>query len=147
MNREQKIALCMVIFISLGIIISAIAVSILRFKFDFGWPKAFAGYGFMGIAGLGGIAPLFIKKDKGKVTFDERDKSIKRFSALAGFATLYLFVGLACMIPFCVLGYETKISITWLPQIFMGAALSSFYVGSITLLILYGRANKGVENE
>ena len=70
MNREQKIAWCLVIFITLGIILSASAIAILRFKLGWAWPKAFAGYGFMGIAGLGGFAPLFIKKDKGKIAFD-----------------------------------------------------------------------------
>jgi len=140
MNRVQKIAWSLVITISLGFILSCIAVAILYVKL--GMPKALAGLGFMGIAGLGGFSPLIFRKDKGKVTFDERDKLIKRRAALAGFATSYLFVGLACMIPFSILGPKASISVTWLPNIFMGAALSAFFVTSVAILVQYGWGGK-----
>ncbi len=141
MNRVQKIAWSLVITISLGFILSCIAVAILYVKL--GMPKALAGLGFMGIAGLGGFSPLIFRKDKGKVTFDERDKLIKRRAALAGFATSYLFVGLACMIPFSILGPKASISVTWLPNIFMGVALSAFFVTSVAILVQYGWRGKG----
>jgi hypothetical protein len=141
MNRIQKIAWSMVITISLALIVSGRAVTVLYT--GVGFPKAFAGLGFMGIAGLGGFSPLLFRKDKGKVTFDERDETIKRRAALAGFAKSYLFVGLACMIPFSVLGPKTLVSVSWLPQIFGGAAISAFYVTSLAILIQYGRTNKG----
>ena len=140
MNRVQKIAWSLVITISLGFILSCIAVAILYVKL--GMPKALAGLGFMGIAGLGGFSPLIFREDKGKVTFDERDKLIKRRAALAGFATSYLFVGLACMIPFSILGPKASISVTWLPNIFMGAALSAFFVTSVAILVQYGWGGK-----
>jgi len=141
MNRVQKIAWSLVITTLSGFILSCIAVAILYVKF--GMPKAVAGLGFMGVAGLGGFSPLIFKKDKGKVTFDERDKLIKRRAALAGFATSYLFVGLACMIPFSILGPKASISVTWLPNIFGGAALSAFFVTSVAILIQYGRGDRG----
>ena len=141
MNRAQKIAWSLVITISFGFILSCIAVAVLYVKV--GMPKAVAGLGFMGVAGLGGFSPLIFKKDKGKVTFDERDKLIKRRAALAGFATSYLFVGLACMIPFSILGPKASISVTWLPNIFGGAALSAFFVTSVAILIQYGRGDRG----
>ena len=145
MNREQKCVWLMFIAISISLVAGASAVITLYLKV--GWPRASAGFAFIAIAAIGGLGPIIFKKDKGKVTFDERDKNIKRLSALAGFAISYLFVGLACMIPFCVLGPQAKISVRWLPLIFGGAALTSFYVYSITLLILYGRTNKGAQNE
>ena len=141
MNRVQKIAWSLVITISVGFILSCIAVAILYVKL--GMPRALAGLGFMGIAGLGGFSPLIFRKDKGKVTFDERDKLIKRRAALAGFAMSYLFVGLACMIPFSILGPKASISVTWLPNIFAGAALSAFFVTSVAILVQYGWRNKG----
>ncbi len=141
MNRTQKIALSLVITISAGFILGCIAFAILYVKV--GMPKALAGLGFMGIAGLGGFSPLIFRKDKGKVAVDERDKLIKRRSALAGFAASYLFVGLACMIPFSILGPKASISVTWLPNIFAGAALSAFFVTSVAILVQYSRANKG----
>lgn len=141
MNRIQKIAWSLVITISLGFILSCIAVAILYVKV--GMPKAVAGLSFMGVAGLGGFSPLIFKKDKGKVTFDERDRLIKRRAALAGFATSYLFVGLACMIPFSILGPKATVSVSWLPNIFAGAALSAFFVTSVAILVQYGRRRKG----
>ena len=138
MNREQKIAWFFVITISLSFVLSCIAVAILYVKL--GMPRALAGLGFMGIAGLGGFSPLIFRKDKGKATFDERDKLIKRKAA---FGTSYLFVGLACMIPFSVLGPKASISVTWLPNIFMGAALSAFFVTSVAILVQYKRGRKG----
>jgi len=111
--------------------------------FTVGMPKAAAGFGFVGIAGLGGLAPLLIKKDKGSVTFDERDRLIKRRAALAGFGTSYLFVGLACMLPFFILGPKASISVGWLPEIFGGAALILFFVHSVAILVQYGWGGKG----
>jgi predicted membrane channel-forming protein YqfA (hemolysin III family) len=143
MNRAQKIAWSLVIAISLGFVVSCIAVAILYAKV--GMPKALLGFGSMGIAGLGAFSPLIFKKDKGKVTFDERDRLIKRNAALAGFGASYLFMGAACMIPFYVLGPNGVISVRWLPYIFVGAAISSFFVHSVTILAQYGRRNKNYE--
>ncbi len=140
MNRAQKIAWSLVITISTGVILSGITTAILYVKV--GMPKASAGLAFLGIAGLGGFSPLIFRKDKGKVTFDERDKSIKRRAALSGFAASYLFVGLACMLPFSVLGPMASISVGWLPNIFGGAALSFFFVWSVAILVQYGRGGK-----
>lgn len=141
MNRVQKIAWSFIITISFGFILSCIAVAILYVKV--GMPKAVAGLGFMGVAGLGGFSPLIFKKDKGKVTFDERDRLIKRRAALAGFAASYLFVGLACMIPFSILGPKATVSVSWLPNIFGGAALLMFFTWSVAILIQYGWRGKG----
>ncbi|MHC4426698.1 MAG: hypothetical protein ACYSYV_11465 [Planctomycetota bacterium] len=143
MNRAQKIAWSLVIALSFGFVLSCIAVAILSVKV--GMPKALLGFSFMGIAGLGGLSPLIFKKDKGKVAFDERDKLIKRNAALAGFAASYPFVGAACMIPFYVLGPKGVISVRWLPYIFGGAAISSFFVHSVTILVQYGWRNKDNE--
>lgn len=147
MNRAQKIALFMVIMTSTGVIAACIAFAVLYSMF--GMPKVLAGFAFgfafIGIAGLAGFSPLIFRKDKGKVRFDEHDRLIKRRTALAGFATSYLFVGLACMIPFSILGPKASISVIWLPHIFGGAALSSFFVHSVAILIQYGRGGKNHE--
>jgi len=135
MNRAQKMALLMAITTSFGFILSCIAIAILYVKV--GMPKALAGLAFIGIAGLGGLGPLIFKKDKSKVTFDERDRLIKERAGLAGFTAAYLFVGLACMIPFSVLGPMASISVIWLPNIFGGAALSAFFVTSVAVLVQY----------
>jgi hypothetical protein len=141
MNRAQKIAWLFVITISVAVLLAGGAVGILYVKL--GMPKALAGLGFLGIAGLGGFGPIIFKKDKGKVEFDERDCVINQRSALAGFGAAYMVVGLVCMIPFFVLGPKANVSITWLPMIFMGAGLSSFFAHSVAILVQYGRGDKG----
>jgi uncharacterized membrane protein YbhN (UPF0104 family) len=141
MNRAQKTAWLLVITISSGFVLSCIAVVILYIKS--GMPTALAGFMFMAVAAFGGLGPLIFKKDKCSITFDERDKLIKRRAALAGFGTSYLLVGLACMIPFFILGPKASISVTWLPCIFGGAGLSMFFVHSVAILVQYGWTGKG----
>ena len=81
---------------------------------------------------------MLIRRDPGPVTSDERERLINRRAALMGFAGSYLFVGLACMLPFCVLGPTATISVTWLPQIFIGTGLICFLVRSLAIVIQYG---------
>ena len=141
MNRMQKISWWMVIWILVGVAAAAIAVVVLNFKI--GMPKAMAGLGFLGIAGFSGLGPLFFGKDKGKVTCDERDKLINSRAAVAGFGAAFLVTGIACMLPFSLLGPEATLSITWLPMIFGAAALASFFVHALAILIQYGLKSKG----
>ncbi|MBW8000753.1 MAG: DUF2178 domain-containing protein [Planctomycetes bacterium] len=143
MNRSQKAAWLIVITTSIALIASGTAITI--FYSAFGFPKASAGLGFLGIAGIGGLARIVFKKDKGNVTVDERDNKINKRAALAGFGAAYLFVGLACMTPFFVLGPDASIKVFWLPMIFMIAGVTNFYVHSIAILVQYGKGGK--ENE
>lgn len=136
MNRVQKIAWALVITTLTGLALSVAAVAIAYPRV--GMPKALLGFAFMGISGLGGFSPLIFKEDKGKVTFDERDKLIKERAALAGFAAGCLFAGLACMIPFFVLGPKASVSVMWLPNIWMGTFLTMFFFNSVAILVQYG---------
>lgn len=141
MNRAQKIAWLFVVTTALAVILSIATIAVLYVKV--GLPKALAGIGFIGVAGFGGLGSLVFKKDKGSVTCDERDKLINHRAALTGFTAAYLFVGLECMIPFFVLGPKANISVVWLPQIFIGAVISSFFAHSVAILVQYGWRNKG----
>jgi len=140
MNRMQKMAWLFVITTVLAVVASAVAVIWLYGKF--GMPKAVAGLAFMGIAGIGGLGPLIFKKESGKVTCDERDTLINRRAALAGFGTAYMLVGAVCMVPFFVLGPLGSISVTWLPMIFMGAGICTFFAHSVAILLQYGWRGK-----
>jgi hypothetical protein len=143
MNRMQKTAWWMVAWIFAALVVSLIAVAIGYIKV--GMPKALLGFSFLGLSGFGGLGPLIFPKDKGKVTCDERDILINRRAALAGFASAYLVTGLACMLPFTILGYQASISICWLPNIFLAAGLTSFFVHSVTILVQYGWKEKSNE--
>ena len=78
------------------------------------------------------------QKDPGKVTCDERDHLINTRAAAAAFASAFLVTGLACMLPFFILGPEATVSVTWLPDIFMAAGLTTFFVHSVAILAQYG---------
>jgi hypothetical protein len=145
MNRIQKTAFWLIVWISFGVVAAVIAIAISYFKV--GMPKALAGLGFLGIAGLGGLGPLIFGKDKGKVTSDERDRLINHRAALAGFGAAYLVTGLVCMLPFSILGYGAAIPITWLPIIFMADGLALFFVHSLAILIQYGRGAREKDHE
>jgi hypothetical protein len=137
MNRVQKIAWLFVISISIAVLLSGLAIGILYIKY--GFPKAASGLNLLGLAGFGGFGLLIFKKDKGAVTCDERDITINRRAALAGFFAAFLTIGLSCMLPYYIYGPDKTISVSWLPMIFEGAGLATFFTHSLAILIQYGR--------
>jgi hypothetical protein len=142
MNRIQKMAWWVLVWVSAGVFSASIATAFLLF-IGVPWTIARAGLGFLGITGFGGFGPLIFKKDKGKITCDERDRLINSRAAVAGFASAFLVTGLACMLPFFILRPQATISVGWLPWIFMAAGLTSFFVHAVAILIQYGREPKG----
>ena len=143
MNRAQKMAWMFLITTSLALVLSGAAVAVLYFIV--GMPKALAGLGFTGIAGIGGLGPLIFRKERSKVDFDERDGAIQAKAAMAGFVTAFLLVGLMCMLPFFILGPDGVIQVKWLAFIFMVAGISHYLVWSLVTLAQYGWRDK--ENE
>ena len=133
----------MAIWVSAGVILAAIAVAVLFLVIGLPWSIARSGLAFLGIAGFGGFASLIFKKDKGKVTCDERDQLINSRAAKAAFASAYLVTGLACMLPFFILGPAATVSVEWLPSIFLAAGLTGFLVHSVAILVQYGWEPKG----
>jgi len=142
MNRAYKIARFTVIVITVSCLLSGATCLIIYLKM--GLPKASAGLAFMSIISLLGFTPFMYKKDQGSIQCDERDIEINRRAALAGFCTAYLVMGVACMLPFFILGPKGTTSVQWLPMIFMGGGLCHGLVHSITILAQYG---KGADND
>ena len=145
MNRMQKISWMMVICIGIASILSAVTITILYFKI--GFPRAWAGWGFMGVAGIAGFAPIIFKKDPGPVQCDERDRLINLKAARAGFTISYGVFGLLCMGIWDYYRHQNveTISIHILPQLFMAAGITAFFTHALTILILYGKDNKAAE--
>ena len=135
----------MVICIGIASILSAVTITILYFKI--GFPRAWAGWGFMGVAGIAGFAPIIFKKDPGPVQCDERDRLINLKAARAGFAISYGVFGLLCMGIWDYYRHQNveTISIHILPQLFMAAGITAFFTHVLTILILYGKGNKQTE--
>ena len=137
MNRIQKMAWLMVICGGSGLILSATAVTIGYFMA--GFPKAWAGMGFLGIAGFGGLGPIIFKKDPGPVQMDERDTLIARKAAIASFTLSYLVFVFLCMglwEYFRLKGIET-ISIHTLPNLVWAPGLTAFFSHAVAILVLY----------
>lgn len=145
MNRMQKMSWWMVIWIGTASVLSAIAITILFFKV--GLPRAWAGIGFIGLSGFGGLAPLIFRKDPGPVTCDERDRLINLKAARAGFAISYGVFGILCMGIWEYYRHQNAetISIHILPHLFMAAGITTFFTHAVTILVLYGKDNKNTE--
>ena len=143
MNRAQKLSLTIVITFLLGLFLGIILI-VMRL-FDLGVPRiAFLLPVF--VAGSGGITSITcFKKDKGAITFDERDKLIEKNANLAGFGAVYLFVILMSFLPIGILGEDASIPVTWCPVLLIGAGFCQAFAQSIAILIQYGRG--GTENE
>lgn len=145
MNRTQKMAWWMMVWMGAGMITAGIAVLILYFKV--GFPKAWSGLGFLGLCGFGGLAPLVFKKDPGPVQFDERDRDIQLKSARAGFAISYLVFGLLAMgiWTYCRRQGMSAVSIEVLPMIWGLTAITCFFCQALMTLLLYGKDNTSKE--
>lgn len=143
MNRWQRIAWYNVIVIGVTLALTGVVVALLAFVV--GMPLAYVGLGLLGFLGLLGLSPILFRAKPSEVPFDERDTLISRRAALGGFGSAYLVVGLACMMPFFILGPRASISVGWLPLIFAGAGVSQGLAHSIAILAQYGWRDK--ENE
>ena len=62
MNRAQKIAWFSLIMVTLAFGLSLIAVGVLHFSYGLPMRRAAGGFGFTGIMGFSGLAPLLFKK-------------------------------------------------------------------------------------
>ncbi|MHC4621869.1 MAG: hypothetical protein ACYTEQ_29370 [Planctomycetota bacterium] len=143
MNRWQKIAWYNVVVIVVTLALTGVVVGLLAFVV--GMPLAYVGLGLLGFLGLLGLSPILFRAKPGEVPFDERDRLIGRRAAVAGFGSAFLVVGLACMMPFFILGPRASISVVWLPLIFGGAGISQWLAHSVVILAQYGWRDK--ENE
>ena len=145
MNRWQKIAVfnILVIFFSLSFTVGAVtAIGI-----TIGFPTAYAGMGFLGFLGLLGLQPVLFRKDKSKVSYDERDALIGRKAVILGFTASYLFFVFACMGCWWYARADGMMDVRILPLIVAGGYIAAELTRSASLLILYGRGAKEEHNE
>ena len=140
MNRMQKIAWLTVVCTGVGFLLSTVVVTIMAIKV--GFPRALAGFAFLALAGFGGIGSLIFKKDSGSVQMDERDRAIQLHAAKAGFGASYVVFGCLAMGIWIYQGPDKLINVNTLPQIWMAAFITAFFVQALTTLILYGKDNK-----
>jgi hypothetical protein len=144
MNRQQKIALTVLIVSLLGLFLGITLTLMKHYVPDF--PKKDIAFpGFILACGAFVFISRFIKKDKGAVTFDERDKLIEKNAHLAGFGAVYLLVILVSYLPIGI-APEAKIPTQWFPYLFPLAVICQCFTQSLATLIQYGRGSKGEQS-
>ncbi len=141
MNRQQKIAL-IVLIVSLFGMFLGITLSLMKHYVP-SFPKGTIAFGgFILSIGVFLIISRILKKKKGEVVSDERDKQIEKNAYLAGFGAVYLLVILVSYLPIGI-APEAKIPTQWFPYMFPIAVLCQCFAMSISTLIQYGRGDKG----
>jgi hypothetical protein len=139
MNRQQKIAVTVLIVSLLGLFLGITAILMRRFVP--GFPKTAVAFGSLILALAVIVFISRFKKNKGTVTFDERDKLIEKNAHLAGFGAVYLLVILVSYLPIGI-APEAKIPTKWFPFLLPLAALCQCFAQSLATLIQYGRGEK-----
>ena len=141
MNRQQKIAI-VVLIVSILVMFLGITLTLLKHYIpDF--PNGIVAFGgFIFSLGAFWIISRILKKKKGEVVSDERDKQIEKNAYLAGFGAVYLLVIVVSYLPIGI-APEAKIPTQWLPYLFPIAVLCQCLAMSISTLIQYGREPKG----
>ncbi|MHC4229416.1 MAG: DUF2178 domain-containing protein [Planctomycetota bacterium] len=141
MNRQQKIAIIVLIVSLLGMFLEITLTLLKHYVPDF--PKgAIAFGGFILSLGVFLIISRILKKKKGEVVSDERDEQIEKNAYLAGFGAVYLLVILVSYLPIGI-APEAKIPTQWFPYLFPIAVLCQCLAMSISTLIQYGQGGKG----
>ena len=143
MNRAQKIARFNLIVILTSLILSTIAVSVLYLVVGLPMRRAVGGFGFIGICGLMGLSPFLYKKERDKVSFDERDLMIMRNASLGAYSIFWVLFVLAAMIPFSVLGPKGMVSVKYLAAMVFGGMIIVVLVQSVITLVAYGWREEG----
>ena len=142
MNKTQKITT-----IYFGIAGAIIGFTAPMLSHILEWSKPVTGIYIMVISSIAGITgALLLKKYPSKIVTDERDIFISRFAALSGLASSFLwFIVMGTILYF---SFEAEfIKNLGLPLLIIGGMLVLFVVYSVISLVMYGGANKGVENE
>jgi len=104
---------------------------------------------FAGIVIWGGLFWLFpfiekkVRKDKKKISFDERDQLIHKKAVMVGYVALWLYFVAACVIAWCIVGPHGSISVNVMPLTLLGGLLIFTTVQGLASLIQYGRSDKG----
>jgi len=144
MNRWQKIAWFNLVIIASALLLSGAAITILAILA--GFPKALGGFGCLGLGGLMGLSPLLFRKDKSKVSFDERDVLFARTAAFGGFCASYLFFVAFFVTALLVIGVNGSVSVSALGIMVVGGYITHSLVWSIAIIVQYGREGRERES-
>jgi len=145
MNRQQKIALLQLTIIAIAAILSVINSVPYMHKHGYtfsqawwlgsGWPVVFCFFGVV-------LAPLFLRKKKAQINFDERDLIIYRTASQIGFGASFFFFIAACATLWFAVGIDTPIPAYWLGRFILGGWLTAVTVHALTTIVCYSFGGK-----
>jgi hypothetical protein len=138
MNRIQKMAWFTLAMLVLAAGLSVAAFSVAHFIFGLPANRAVGGFGFIGIMGFSGLAPLLFRKDKDHVQLDERDLLIMRKAMIAAYSVFWLLFVAAAMVPWFIIGPNGKFTVNYLPWMVFGGMFVVMLVQSLVTLSEYG---------
>jgi hypothetical protein len=82
------------------------------------------------------------RKDKKRVTFDERDQLIHKKVVMASYVALWMYFVAACVITWWIVGPNGSISVNVMPLTVIGGLVLFNSVQGLVTLILYGRGGE-----
>jgi len=85
------------------------------------------------------------RKNKKKITFDERDRLIHKKVVMASYVVLWFYFVAACVITWCIVGPNGSISVNVMPLTLVGGLVLFNFVQGLAALILYGRRDRDGE--
>jgi len=81
------------------------------------------------------------RKDKGKITFDERDQLIHEKVVMASYIILWVYFVAACVTTWCLVGPNGSVSVNVMPLTLIGGLVIFNLVQGVATLILCGRGD------
>jgi len=147
MNRRQKIAWFQLAVVSIAAVASVILMGVFLRKYQYELSEAW----WIGSAYptpllvLTALAPVFIRKKRGRIDFDERDLLIDRQAAWIGFVSSYAFFIVICFTIWVAAGFDKPIPAYWLMRVVLGGWITAIVAHALTTLICYGRGGKDRE--
>jgi len=147
MNRRQKIASFQLAVVGIAAVASVILMGLFLKKYQYGLSEAW----WIGSAYptpllvLTVLAPVFIRKKKGRIDFDERDLAVDRQAMIIAFGTTYVFFIAVCFTTWVAAGFDKPIPAYWLVRIVLGGWVTSIVAHAVTTLVCYGRGVKSGE--
>lgn len=147
MNRGQKIAWSQLTVVGVLAVASVILTVLFARKYRYELQEAWwigSGYATPLLV-LTILAPVLIRKRKGRTDIDERDVMIDHRATLAAFGTTYVvFIGV-CFTTWVAAGFDRPMPAYWLMRIVLGAWIASVVAHALATVVCYGRG--GNEDE
>jgi hypothetical protein len=145
MNRFQKLAWFQLGVVGIVTVASIILMALFVRKYEYEFLEAWwIGSGYpTPLLVLTVLAPVFIRKKKRQIDFDERDLMIDRRAMVIAFGTTYVFFIGVCFTTWVAAGFDKPIPAYWLVRIVLGGWVTSVVAHALTTIICYGWGGKG----